>query len=209
MTMASDDTLTDTKEDNSPGGDNPNTGDGLSRHPLFIRLVHWITALIMVWMIGTGLLLGFFGFVGVRDMVGGDVTNLIYKYHKTFGIIILGLVVIRLVTKYTRPRPAELASLPRSQQLIASAVHVMLYLLLIGMPVLGWLGTAAGGFPVEFFQMTLPGLIDKDRDLSQLLFTLHWYGGWAFVVLIGMHAGAGLFHRFIKRDGVFRRISLP
>ena len=185
------------------------TSAPITRHPLGIRLIHWVTALIMIWMVGSGLLLGFLGFGGVREMFGGDATNLIYKYHKTFGVIILGLVLIRLVTKYTRPRPAELESLPRSQQLIATAVHVLLYLLLIGMPVLGWLGTAAGGFPVEFFEMKLPGLIEKDRDLSQLMFTLHWYGGWAFVVLIGMHAGAGLFHRFIKRDGVFRRISVP
>ena len=184
-------------------------GEAVTRHPVSLRLIHWITALIMIWMIGSGLLLGFLGFGGVREMFGGDATNLIYKYHKTFGVVILGLVVIRLITKYTRPRPAELETLPKSLQLIASAVHVMLYVLLIGMPVLGWMATAAGGFPVEFFNLTLPGLIDKDRDLSVLLFNLHWYGGWVFVVLIGMHVSAGLFHRFIKRDGVFRRISLP
>ena len=181
----------------------------VTRHPLGLRLIHWLTALVMIWMLGSGLLLGFLGFGGVREMFGGDATNLIYKYHKTFGVIVLGLVVLRLITKYTRPRPTELETLPRSQQLIAGAVHVMLYILLIGMPVLGWLATAAGGFPVEFFDMKLPGLIEKDRDLSKLLFNLHWYGGWAFVVLIGIHAGAGLMHRFIKRDGVFWRISLP
>ena len=184
-------------------------GDTITRHPVGLRFIHWLTALVMIWMLGSGLLLGFLGFSGVREIFGGDITGLISKYHKTCGVIILGLVALRLMTKYTRPRPAGLETLPAAQRLIAGAVHVMLYLLLIGMPVVGWMATAAGGFPVEFFNMTLPGLIGKDRDLSVLLFDLHWYGGWAFVVLIGMHAGAGLFHRFIKRDGVFRRISLP
>ncbi|MEM6903526.1 MAG: cytochrome b/b6 domain-containing protein [Pseudomonadota bacterium] len=179
------------------------------RHPLSLRLVHWITAIIMVWMVASGIALGIYGFSGLRELLGGAWTNEIYKYHKTFGVIVLALLALRLVVKFSRPRPKPLTEVSKAQHAIATAVHVGLYLVLFAMPILGWAATASGGFPVQFFDEKLPGLIGKDKDLSKLLFTVHWYGGILAAVLIAMHVGAALMHRFVKRDGVFRRISLP
>ncbi|MBV6632350.1 MAG: cytochrome b [Alphaproteobacteria bacterium] len=184
-------------------------GGKTDRHPMALRLVHWVTAFIMAWMVLSGIALGIYGFSGIRNLVGGEWTNFIYTYHKTFGVIILGLFVLRLIIKAARPKPAPLTELSKAQHMIAGAVHIGLYVLLFAMPVLGWLGTASGGFPVQFFSINLPGLIGKDKELSELLFTLHWYGGLLITVLIAMHVGAALMHRFVKRDGVFRRISLP
>ena len=179
------------------------------RHPRSLRLIHWGTAIVMAWMLASGIGFWLLGFNGLKDMLGGDVTGMIYKYHKTFGVIVLALVLLRVVVKFTRPRPVPLDDLPKAQHLIGMAVHVALYALLFAVPIIGWLATAAGGYPVQFFETNLPGLIGRDKELSGLLFTLHLCGGLAFVLLIGMHIGAALFHRFIKRDGVFGRISLP
>jgi cytochrome b561 len=76
------------------------------------------------------------------------------------------------------------------------------------MPVVGWLATAAGGYPVEFFDWTLPGLIDRNPALSKTLFALHALIGFVLIALILVHAGAALLHWLLWRDGVMQRMAL-
>jgi cytochrome b561 len=83
-----------------------------------------------------------------------------------------------------------------------------LYVALLAMPILGLLATAAGGYPVQFFEWTLPGLIGKDKALSDTLFWLHGLVGWVLLGLILLHVGAAMRHWLIKRDGVMARMSL-
>ena len=73
---------------------------------------------------------------------------------------------------------------------------------------LGWLATAAGGYPVQFFDLNLPGLIGKDRALAETLFWLHGLLGWLIIGLIAVHVGAAMMHWLVKRDGVMARMSL-
>ena len=120
----------------------------VTRHPRSLRLIHWGTAIVMAWMLASGIGFWLLGFNGLKDMLGGDVTGMIYKYHKTFGVIVLALVLLRVVVKFTRPRPVPLDDLPKAQHLIGMAVHVALYALLFAVPIIGWLATAAGGYPV-------------------------------------------------------------
>lgn len=79
---------------------------------------------------------------------------------------------------------------------------------LVAMPVIGWLATAAGGYPVEFFGWTLPGIIGKDQALSESLFFVHGVVGWALLGLIVLHVAGALRHWLVKRDGVMARMSL-
>ncbi|HCI47879.1 MAG TPA: hypothetical protein DFI00_11330, partial [Rhodospirillaceae bacterium] len=83
------------------------------RHPRSLRLIHWGTAIVMAWMLASGIGFWLLGFNGLKDMLGGDVTGMIYKYHKTFGVIVLALVLLRVVVKFTRPRPVPLDDLPK------------------------------------------------------------------------------------------------
>jgi cytochrome b561 len=84
----------------------------------------------------------------------------------------------------------------------------MLYLLLLAQPAIGWAATSAGGYPIEFFGWVLPGFLGKDPALSETLYGLHGFAGWAIVALIGLHVGAALMHWLVLRDGVIRRMSL-
>jgi cytochrome b561 len=76
------------------------------------------------------------------------------------------------------------------------------------MPIVGWLATAAGGYPVQFFDLNLPGLMGKDKALSETLFGLHGAAGLSLLFLIALHVGAAIKH-LLKKDQVTRRISLP
>lgn len=172
------------------------------------RILHWLIALIVLVLLAAGLVLGSLGYEGLVEQFGNDITNLIYKMHKTFGVLVLALMALRLMLRLAIGAPAYARPLPGWQLAASRVSHWGFYLLLIAMPVVGWLGTAAGGYPVEFFNWTLPGLIGKDPELSQALFDLHGLIGWLLMALILVHVAAALAHWLFWRDGVMGRMGL-
>jgi len=151
------------------------------------------------WMLGYDGTVGFFG---------NEITNLLYKYHKTFGILVLILMVARVALRRASPPPAYTPPLTTAERVVSRTVHLLMYALLLGMPIGGWLGTAAGGYPVQFFDWELSGLIDKNEALSEQLFLFRGIGGLILTALLALHIGAGLRH-WMRKDGIMRRMSLP
>ena len=168
-------------------------------YPLIQRLLHWIIAIMIIGSLAAGTFIGQMGFKGLSEMLGGELAGALYKYHKTFGIVLLALMVIRLVCRLLLGRPDYSEPLPLFNRLASGAVHVALYAMLFAMPILGWLATAAGGFPVQFFEMTLPGLIGKDKALGEMLFEWHAIIGWVILGLVVVHIGAALLHWIFQR----------
>ncbi len=178
------------------------------RYALVQRLLHWLIALLVLGVLGVGMTLGFLGFDGVKETFGGDVTNVLYSLHKTFGVTILALMILRLALRLTLGVPHYRPPLPGFERVASRLVHGLFYVALLAMPVIGWLATAAGGYPVQFFGWALPGFIGKDKDLSETLFSLHSFVGWVILGLIVLHVGGAMRHWLIKRDGVMARMSL-
>ena len=179
------------------------------RYTLIQRLLHWGIALMVLGVLTIGLIFSIWdGFAGTKAAFGAEMTNLFYKYHKTFGILVLAAMVVRLVVKLRQGKPDYAQPLKRFDHIASNAVHGMLYLLLLVMPVLGWLGTGAGGFPVQFFDWNLPGILAKDKALYELLMEIHGICGWLVLILLIAHIGGALKHWLINRDGVMGRMSL-
>lgn len=179
-----------------------------TRYRLTQRLLHWLIAVLVLGLLMVGSLLGNLGFEGLSDRVGLAITNQLYGYHKTFGILLLILMVLRLVLRRVFAPPPYQPPLHWLERSASLAVHGLLYLALISMPILGWLATAAGDYPVQFFDWTLPGLIGVDKALSETLFRLHAWLGWLILALVLAHVAGAIYHWRIKRDGVMRRMSL-
>ncbi|MFO7858981.1 MAG: cytochrome b [Ectothiorhodospiraceae bacterium] len=178
------------------------------RYTLIQRLLHWAVAVLVLLSLAIGLTLGYLGFEGAMATFGENGTNLLYTAHKTSGVAILGLMVIRLAARLTLGKPGHQPPLPRLHRIASEAVHGTLYLLLVAMPAVGWLATAAGGFPVQFFHWNLPGLIGEDKALSEQLFQWHAILGWVILALVAVHISAAIYHWRVRRDGVMRRMSL-
>jgi cytochrome b561 len=172
------------------------------------RLLHWLIAILVFALLAAGFTFWGLGYQGVVDTFGQDMTNTLYTYHKSFGILVLVLMVLRAALRRAAPPPPYEKPLSGFEGVAARSVHILFYVLLIGMPIGGWLATAAGGFPVSFFDWELPGLIGKNEDLSAQLFLMHGIGGIVVALLLVLHIGAGLRH-WQRKDGVMRRISLP
>lgn len=172
------------------------------------RVLHWGVAFVLVVSLASGLALGFLGFEGAMERFGDTLTNLLYMSHKTFGVIILALMTARIFTRWLFVVPIHEPPLTPFQRILSTSVHHLLYLALIVQPVLGWTATATGGYPVQFFQWNLPGLIGENKALSEQLFLLHGLMGWAILGLVGLHIAGALFHWLVKQDGVMKRMSL-
>ena len=179
-----------------------------TRYTLTQRLLHWLIALLVFGLLAIGFTFWTLGYDGTVSTFGDEMTNQLYKFHKTFGILLLLLMILRVVLRRVSPPPAYDPPLGKAERFVGGSVHLLLYVLLIGMPIGGWLATAAGGYPVQFFDWNLPGFIGKDEQLSETLFQFHGIAGLIVAGLLVLHIGAAMKHWRLK-DGVMRRISLP
>lgn len=179
-----------------------------TRYVLVHRLLHWLIAVLVIGLLTGGLTFMILGYEGTVDAFGNDITNSLYTYHKTFGILVLALMLLRVLLRWAFPPPPYPVALTAFERLASRSVHGLFYLLLIAMPIIGWAATAAGGYPVQFFNLELPGLIAKDKALSEALFQLHGAIGLLLIALIALHVAGALRH-WRRQDGVMRRMSLP
>jgi len=179
-----------------------------NRYALSQRLIHWTVAVLLLISLATGLLLGWLGFEGARDALGLAATNQLYTAHKTVGVLILLAMLVRVLARLNHGRPPYVEPLPPARRIASSTVHLLLYVLLLAQPVLGWVATASGDFPVDFFGVTLPGLVGVDKALSKELYAWHETVAWIILALVTVHIAAALHHWRVLRDEIMQRMSL-
>jgi cytochrome b561 len=128
--------------------------------------------------------------------------------HKTLGIAILILVVLRIIVRLRAGTPPLPADLPEPMKLGARLSHYALYALMLAMPLLGWGMVSASGNPVKLlWGLQLPPIAPHSDSLFTLLHTAHVILAFAFFALILLHIAAALFHALVRRDGVFQSMA--
>lgn len=125
--------------------------------------------------------------------------------HALFGMAIFALVWIRLLGRLKR-RPPILPHPPAWQTTLAHLTHLALYLLMIATPILAWLMLSAAGKPVPWFGFALPSPIALHPEMAKQFKEWHELIGNAGYWLIGLHAGAGLYHHYWMGDNTLARI---
>jgi cytochrome b561 len=128
-------------------------------------------------------------------------------YHKWNGILIFSLVALRLLWRLFNPAPALPASMPRWQQLAAHASHFLLYVLMLVVPLVGWLQSSAAGIQVVWFGvLSLPMPLARDKALAELLMETHAVLSFTLLAIVGLHAAAAIKHHVFDRDDVLTRM---
>lgn len=128
-------------------------------------------------------------------------------WHFMLGLGVFVLVAVRLATRLlSGPAPGIEPRITHWQQRLAGAIHVALYVLMVGMPLLGWFAVSAKGNPVLFFGAQLPMLIGPDKALYDTLKEIHETIGTIGYYLIGLHAAAALFHHYLMHDNTLTRM---
>jgi cytochrome b561 len=166
------------------------------------RHFHWLTAGFVFILIPVGLYMTSRGEATNFDAL----TNTLYSSHKLGGFILLWIVVARLAYRFMNGAPADEPTLEPWQKTIAHLTHWGMYGLLLAVPLLGWLAVSlypALGVP---FGMSLPALTSPDQKMSETVFMFHKLGAIALGLAVLSHIGAALFHHFIRKDNVLRRM---
>ena len=129
--------------------------------------------------------------------------------HFMLGLCIFPLVFLRLVAKRLSPLPVTVDSRGLSLLLnrASGAGHVVLYVFMVFMPLMGWLMLSAAGKPIPFFGLELPALIAPDEALAKQIKTVHALAGTMGYGLIGLHVGAALFHQMVLKDRLLQRMG--
>jgi cytochrome b561 len=128
--------------------------------------------------------------------------------HKSLGIGILVLALIRLAVRLRYGAPPLPADLPEPMRLAADLSHYALYFLMIVMPLLGWSMLSAAAYPIVLYGgVRLPPILPQSDSLHTLLWNAHYYLAFLFFALVLMHFAAALFHALVRRDGVFESMA--
>ncbi len=169
--------------------------------------LHWLIALGIFAMLAMGLVM-------THVKLAPLMVFKLYQLHKSVGITILLAALLRLLWRFTHRPPALPSDMPQWEKGAAEGTHVVLYLLMIGMPLVGWALVSASplNIPTVLYGVIpwphLPVFADlhDKAHVAPILGMIHAYGAYALIALLLLHAGAALRHHFVMRDEVLRRM---
>ena len=167
------------------------------------KFFHWTIVLLIIAQAAVGLIM--------VDLPKRPSTLPWYTLHKSVGLTVLALAVLRLLWRAVDARPAEPAGMPRWQVVSARTGHALLYLLIFLVPLSGWwYDSVAALRPLYWFGIVhVPPLGGPDPsipDLKEVARSRHEFLFWLLVVVATGHAAMALLHQFVNRDAVLRRM---
>jgi cytochrome b561 len=173
--------------------------------PLFPRYtpaavtLHWILAALIIFNLG-------FGLYTVGLPLSPQKLRL-FSYHKWVGITVLILSAARLLWRMSHPAPPLPDSMQPWEKRLAHASHALLYALFFAAPITGWLFSSATGFQTVYLGvLPIPDLLQKNKELADVLRLAHRWINYTMAAVIVLHVAAALKHHFMDRDDVLIRM---
>jgi cytochrome b561 len=161
--------------------------------------LHWIVALLMIAGFALGLTM-----VGMRF---SPAKLKYFSWHKWLGVTVFLLALLRLLWRLRFPAPPPPENMQRWQIIAAKLSHALLYVLMLVIPISGWLFSSADGVPVVYFGLiALPDLVAPNKALAETLKSVHHSLNWVLLAAVIVHVAAALEHHFIARDDILRRM---
>lgn len=174
-------------------------GKAVDRYTWQAMALHWLLAVLIVGMLVLGYLL--------EDIPRNTPARGFYvNLHKSFGVLILLLVLVRLAWRLTHKPPPLRAGMPRWQVIAAAWSHGLLYACILLQPLSGYLGSSFGKYGVKFFGLALPNWGWEDKALRGFFGDVHGTVALLLVGLLIVHVLAALKHLLVDRDQVFQRM---
>lgn len=171
-----------------------------TRYTLTAIALHWLMAILLLALFAVGLYM--------HELPLSPWKLKIYSWHKWAGVTLFLLVWVRLAWRFTHRPPALPNNMSATMKLAAHTGHGLLYLLMIAIPLSGWLMSSAKGFQTVYFGvLPIPDLLDKNKELGHLLEEVHEMLNFLLAFVVVGHAGAALKHHLIDKDDVLTRMS--
>jgi cytochrome b561 len=170
------------------------------RYTATAQVLHWITAALMFTVLPLAWVM-----MNMPETVHARST--LFTLHKSVGLTIVALVAVRIIWRAKHPAPPLENGLAQWDKRAAFASHWLLYVVLVGMPVSGYLLDATGGYPITYLGLiTVPVLPNVPAIASAATWTHVVVGQWLVYALILLHVGASVWHVVIRRDNVLDRM---
>lgn len=163
-------------------------------------VLHWLIAAFVFVQISLGLWM-----IGIPKAPPG-IRVYWFNVHKSIGITLGAIILVRLLWRLTHRAPPLPASVPQWQRIAAKSSHVMLYVCMITMPLSGYLGSSFTKYPIIYWGMRLPHWGWEAPALKELCSQVHFVTVIVFITLIAIHVSAALKHLLVDRDDVFQRM---
>jgi len=163
------------------------------KYPLSSRIIHWIMALLIFFMLGLGLYM--------TKVLPKDAPNhlQIYELHKSFGVLVLILVLVRIINRLVKGAPPLQETIAKIERILAHLGHFGLYVLMVVVPLSGFLMSNSFGFQVKFFGIELPFLTGQNFDRGKIFALAHQLLAYTLLALVIVHILAALKHRFFDK----------
>jgi cytochrome b561 len=163
------------------------------------QLLHWLIVLLIATIAVIGLTM--------VDMSNGPPKIKTYALHKSLGLTLLTLVVLRLLWRMYAGAPKPVDGTPHWQERVASLTHWALYALMFALPISGWVFNSSSGYPLQYFGLfNLPKIVQRSEELAQLSRNVHEYGFWLLLALVLAHAAAAFYHHLFQNDATLTRM---
>lgn len=170
-------------------------------------IFHWLIAIFIVGLLVIG---KYMVTLEPNDPIRFELT----QWHKSFGLTVLFLSVLRLFWRFANRPPPEPDSIPHWQQRVATAVHVLLYGLMFAIPLTGWIMSSASPLNIDtvlFNVITIPHLppfadLPNKAEIAESFHEYHELAGNLLILLLLAHIGAALKHHFIDKDTILVRM---
>lgn len=178
------------------------------------RRFHWWIVFLLAIQFPIGFYMTYRGYEMVYTNDAGEtktglfdaVTAALYDSHKLIGVTIFLIVLARLGYRLAHGAPASDRSLPSALTGLSHLVHWSIYVLLVAVPIGGYIGVSYYGALNVFDTIPLPPVTEKDEKFSEVIFGYHKLAAAILLALIGLHIAAAVYHRFIRKDRVVERM---
>ncbi len=164
------------------------------------KWLHWTVSILVISLVIAG-----FSFDFINDK---PTLHQVVMLHKSFGLIVLGLMVLRLLWRWQNTRPTLPGPMPLWEVILERSTHFLWYVVLLLMPLSGWMMATAAGKAPNFFNwvaLSMPG-VAKNDGLKHFAHETHEILAFVIVALFILHVAGALKHHFINRDNVLRRM---
>lgn len=157
------------------------------------KLFHWIMSILIIGM----LVIGFY----MVDFISDENQNkyTIYNLHKSFGLLIFFLAILRIINRIYHKPPKQPEGLSRIEVVISKSLHHSFYVLMILIPVSGYLMSNFYGFNVNFFSYEMPSLVVYNPEMGRLFSETHEFLAYSLIFLLILHVAGVIKHRFFDK----------
>jgi cytochrome b561 len=174
-------------------------GTRTDHYPATSKLLHWAVAICVLTTAPVA--------ITMIRLDEGPTRDMLYNFHKSLGVLILILMILRLINRLAVGAPIAEPGIERWQKTASTVVHTSFYVLLLAMPIVGYIANSAYGASTPFFGLfDVPPIVDKNESLATPLFAIHRAVGWLLIILVLTHVSAALYHHFVRGDHVLQRM---